>query len=155
MIEDVAHVIQLATAPVFLVMGVGSLLSVLTGRLGRVFDRARVLEKEQVEGPTPARGHAIRTELRALVRRARSIYVAIALAASCALVVTVLIALAFVSAITKTELSTLIAILFVVAMVAFSSAIAAFLYEVYVASTTLKLRIDVDEAAPSVRASGT
>lgn len=44
-INDVAHVIQLAVAPVFLLTGVGAILSVLVNRLGRVVDRFRVLEK--------------------------------------------------------------------------------------------------------------
>ena len=43
----IAHVIQLAVAPVFLLTGVGALLSVMTNRLGRVIDRAE----------TPARDH--------------------------------------------------------------------------------------------------
>ena len=39
----IAHVIQLAVAPVFLLTGVGALLSVLTSRMARIIDRARVL----------------------------------------------------------------------------------------------------------------
>lgn len=41
-IADVAHVIQLAVAPVFLLAGVGSMLSVLVNRLARV-DRKSVV----------------------------------------------------------------------------------------------------------------
>ena len=40
----VAHAIQLAVAPVFLMSGIGAILVVMTNRLGRVIDRARVLE---------------------------------------------------------------------------------------------------------------
>ena len=36
-----SHVIQLAIAPVFLISGVATLLSVQTNRLGRIVDRAR------------------------------------------------------------------------------------------------------------------
>ena len=36
----IAHVIQLAVAPVFLISGVGALLAVLTNRLARIIDRA-------------------------------------------------------------------------------------------------------------------
>jgi len=43
-ISAIAHVIQLAIAPVFLISGVATLLSVLANRLGRIVDRARVLE---------------------------------------------------------------------------------------------------------------
>ena len=38
-IAAVAHVIQLAIAPVFLLTGIASLLVVLTNRLGRIIDR--------------------------------------------------------------------------------------------------------------------
>ena len=43
-IDAVAHVIQLSVAPVFLLSGIGAMLAVMTNRLARVIDRARVLE---------------------------------------------------------------------------------------------------------------
>jgi hypothetical protein len=39
-ITDIAHGIQLAVAPVFLLSGVGVTLTVLTNRLARIIDRA-------------------------------------------------------------------------------------------------------------------
>jgi hypothetical protein len=39
----IAHAIQLAVAPVFLLTGVASILSVLTNCLGRIIDRSRFL----------------------------------------------------------------------------------------------------------------
>ncbi len=60
MIENVttaSHVIQLAVAPVFLLTGIGAILSVLTGRLGRVVDRFRALNEKcdlpQVQAEPP------------------------------------------------------------------------------------------------------
>ena len=41
----IAHTIQLAVAPVFMLAGIGSFLNVLAGRLVRVVDRARALEE--------------------------------------------------------------------------------------------------------------
>ena len=41
----VAHVIQQSVAPVFLLSGVGAILSVLTNRLSRVIDRFRTLDE--------------------------------------------------------------------------------------------------------------
>jgi Protein of unknown function (DUF2721) len=35
----VAHAIQLAVAPVFLLTGIGAILAVMTNRLGRIIDR--------------------------------------------------------------------------------------------------------------------
>ena len=42
--DDIAHTIQAAITPVFLLAGIGSLLNVVAQRLGRTVDRARVLE---------------------------------------------------------------------------------------------------------------
>ena len=39
----IVRAIQLAVAPVFLLTGVASILSVLTSRLGRIIDRSRFL----------------------------------------------------------------------------------------------------------------
>ena len=43
--EALAQVIQLAVAPVFLLAGIAGLLGVLSTRLGRIIDRARVIER--------------------------------------------------------------------------------------------------------------
>ncbi|MFZ4110078.1 MAG: DUF2721 domain-containing protein, partial [Polymorphobacter sp.] len=45
-VQSVAANIQLAVAPVFLLTGIGSILSVLAARIGRVVDRARKVEIE-------------------------------------------------------------------------------------------------------------
>ncbi len=39
-VTTIAHQIQLAVAPVFLLAGIGSILNVLAGRLARVVERA-------------------------------------------------------------------------------------------------------------------
>ena len=43
-ITDITHVIQLAVAPVFLLTAIGTLITALNNRLGRVIDRRRVLQ---------------------------------------------------------------------------------------------------------------
>ena len=43
-IENIAGVIQLAVAPVFLLAGIAGMLNVMSIRLGRVVDRARIVE---------------------------------------------------------------------------------------------------------------
>ena len=45
-ITSIAHVIQLAVAPVFLFSGIAALLNVLNKRLSRIVDRARQLQNE-------------------------------------------------------------------------------------------------------------
>jgi len=69
-VTAVAHVIQLAVAPVFLLSGIGAMLAVMTNRLSRIVDRARVLEKDIIQSGTDA-SNLISDELHALERRAR------------------------------------------------------------------------------------
>ena len=45
-VVDIAHAIQLALAPVFLLSGIWVFLGVLASRLARIVDRARGMEKE-------------------------------------------------------------------------------------------------------------
>jgi Protein of unknown function (DUF2721) len=52
----VAHTIQLAVAPVFLLSGIGAILVVMTNRLGRIIDRARYWRTDWTTlGGTPPR----------------------------------------------------------------------------------------------------
>src|SRR5690349_24694544 len=71
-ITAVAHAIQLAVAPVFLLSGVGAMLAVLTNRLSRIIDRSRVLETQLATSP-PEVGAGMHTELQTLSRRAKLI----------------------------------------------------------------------------------
>jgi hypothetical protein len=45
------EIIQLALAPIFLIVGIGTLVNVATGRVGRVIDRARWFENLAREEP--------------------------------------------------------------------------------------------------------
>ena len=54
-VQGVGEVIRLAVAPVFLLSGVGIMLTVFTNRLARAVDRARTLEREAAAEPAEAR----------------------------------------------------------------------------------------------------
>ena len=77
-IDAIAHNIQLAVAPVFLLTGIASILNVLTNRLGRVIDRARKLEAELAAFDATTRDRALR-ELGILGRRMAAAHWAIGL----------------------------------------------------------------------------
>ena len=70
-VSGISHIIQLAVAPVFLLSGIGAMLAVMTGRIGRIVDRTRVLEPLLAESDGPQRT-AIQAELSRLSRRARA-----------------------------------------------------------------------------------
>lgn len=137
-ISAIAHVIQLAIAPVFLLTGIASLLGVLTNRLARVIDRARLLE-----GHLPDLTGEFKLvaggDLTMLSRRARLINRAISLCTTAALLVCVVIAVLFVSAFLSQDLSRLIAGLFVIAMGCVIAGLVSFLREVYFATQSLRI----------------
>jgi len=139
--EDISllvHAIQLAIAPVFLLTGLGALLSVMTTRLGRVIDRARKLEEQW--GAIDDRGRvAISIELEILARRARLAGWAINLCAAAALLVCAVIAALFIDVFTATNLKWFVGALFIVAMLAVIGGLISFLREVYLATHTLRI----------------
>lgn len=135
-IVGVSHVIQLAVAPVFLLTGVGAILSVLINRLARVVDRFRNLECVQQKTSGPAL-ESIRDEMNLLSRRARMIHWAIGLCTSCALLVCLVIAMLFVGSAVSINLSTAIAILFVLAMLALVLGLLCFLREITLARSSI------------------
>jgi hypothetical protein len=135
-IGDITHVIQLAVAPVFLLAGVGTLLAVLTNRLGRSVDRRRVLAHQLAavdHGLNDATVRAIGDELATVERRIRLIYLSISLDVGCALFVCVLIALAFIDALVSFDFSRYLAGLFIVAMFALIGSLLVFLREIFLA----------------------
>jgi hypothetical protein len=136
-ITDIAHGIQLAVAPVFLLSGVGVTLTVLTNRLARIIDRARSLEGSL---PTVTEGAAaaIHTELGVLSRRARLIHRAITLSTTCALLICVVIVALFAGVALGRDLSGLIVVLFIAGLCAFIGALVAFLLEIKAATASLR-----------------
>jgi len=135
-ITDVAHVIQLSVAPVFLLTGIGAILSVLINRLGRVVDRFRVLESLPADINEAARG-AARAEMNRLTRRARMVHWAIGLCTSSALLVCIVIATLFVGAATSVQTPGIIAALFIAAMLALVVGLLFFLREIALAKGSI------------------
>ena len=134
---DIVHLIQSAVAPVFLLSGVGVTLGVLTNRLARIVDRARLLEMRDDE-EEQARLDSTATSLRVLARRAHYINTAIALCTISALFVSLVVMSLFASAFVSINLSGAVAILFVAAMVCLTGAFGAFFIEVRIATQSLR-----------------
>jgi MFS family permease len=138
---DIAHVIQLAIAPVFLLTAVGTLLNVLTNRLGRAVDRRRLLVARLPELDAAVCASAS-SELHYLERRVKLIYLAIALAVLCALLICLLIAGAFVDAFVRYNFAKAIAAMFVLAMLALIGSLGAFLREIFLGVNTERCPIN-------------
>jgi hypothetical protein len=125
MSTDIAHLIQSALAPVFLLSGVGVTLGVMTGRLARAVDRARTLEEALTRHPADAR--QIHDDLRVLARRTRYIHAAITMCGCSAVLIALVVITLFANAFFGVDLAGLIAMLFVGAMVFITGAYLAFL----------------------------
>jgi hypothetical protein len=139
-VVDIAHAIQLAVAPVFLLSGIGVMLGVLTNRLARIVDRARKVE-ESLRQATAPDIPAAREQLRIASRRARFINVSITLCTIAALLIALVVALLFSSTFVPISLAVYVAALFVVAMMALVGALVSFLVEVRIATAALRIGV--------------
>jgi hypothetical protein len=137
-VVDIAHAIELALAPVFLLSGIWVFLGVLTSRLARIVDRARNMEKE-LRLPDARDVARIRSQLHALSQRARYINIAVTLGTVAALLVALVIALLFSSTFIPLNLAPPLALLFVLAMCALVAAFVSFLVEVRLAIAVLRI----------------
>ncbi|MGH8750673.1 MAG: DUF2721 domain-containing protein [Burkholderiales bacterium] len=134
----VSQAIQLAVAPVFLLAGIGAMLNVLSTRLGRIVDYARVLEARLLN--SSGKEHAeIQARLAVLSKRARLSNTAIGLSGLCALLICTVIVILFLEVFLSIEVPTLIGLMFILAMLAFIAALLCFLREVYIATANLRI----------------
>jgi hypothetical protein len=134
--SDLSHIIQLSVAPVFLLAGIGAFINVLAVRLGRIFDRSRILET-MLKSTDSTQKTEIMAELQALERRSKLAYIGIMLDIFAALFVCLLIAIAFTEHFFGFENRSSIGALFIASMLALIGGLIAFLREVFVAVKSL------------------
>jgi hypothetical protein len=137
-LTDIAHAIQLAVTPIFLLAGVGITVNILTARLGRIVDRARVLTEHRQAAEALASA-PLTAELAVLARRARLVYRAMALSITCALCLCLTVTALFVGSWLALNLATLITLLFVAAMLALIGALLTFFREIILATRHLRI----------------
>jgi hypothetical protein len=151
-INVVAHVIQQAVAPVFLLTGVGAILGVLTNRLSRIIDRFRTLDNliREARKTTPGAAasgvdhehHTARhrqREMTMLARRRILIHRAITLITTCALLVCLVIAMLFLGSEIGIDPSRVVSFLFVAAMLSLICGLICFLREISLATEQFDL----------------
>lgn len=139
---DIAHLIQIALTPIFLISAIGVTLNVLTSRLARIVDRARKMEETLRVGERGEDGQNLHAALDVLARRARYINSAITLITLSALFISLVVVMLFVNAFLRWELSVFIASMFVLSMLSLAAALTAFLIEVRIATRTLRIGIE-------------
>lgn len=135
---NIGQIIQLAIAPVFLLTGVGTNLTVLTNRLARIIDRSRVLEDMVSAQGAEKLSPNMRIELDELYQRSHLINRAITLSSTCALLICLVIAALFLGDALDLHLDKIVAALFVSGVLALIGSFIYFLREIFVATKTLR-----------------
>lgn len=134
----IAQTIQLALAPVFVLVAIGNVMNVLSQRLGRIVDRSRDLQGRHAatEG---AEHDALVREIRMADRRIVLIGRAILLLVSSALAIGLTVALLFVEEFAHAGLQPVAAMVFIVAIALLMAALVLFLKETREATEALRI----------------
>ena len=138
--SDVAHAIQLALAPVFLLTGIAGLLNVMASRLARIIDRGRSLTEQDL--PQHLQNPEVfQKELTRLERRRHYASLAISACTCSALLVCVVVAVIFLQVMLQVEFKWLISGLFTASTLILVVGLAYFLREVHLATRTVRIQV--------------
>lgn len=133
-VAEIERTIQLAIAPAFLLTGIFSLVTILANRLARMIDRERAVRAGLAE---PLPGEQI-----LIVRRARQVHRAIGACVLAAILLCLLIVMAFAGVLLGLEVAWVLAGLLVAAMLALMVALLLLLAEIGLAFRHLPLLDD-------------
>ncbi len=134
-------VIQAAIAPVVLISGVGLLLLTLSGRLGRIVDRTRLVAAELKSVGEDERAGLLH-QLNVLRHRARLIRLALTLSATAVALVGLVITLLFLGQIYPWHVTLVCTVLFVAALLCVVVAMFVFVRELTESLVALELSIE-------------
>lgn len=142
-LSDIAHIIDLAVAPVFLLAGIGSLLGVVTTRLARVIDRARVLEERAAAPRSDEEAARIRAELVNLDKRMQLAQRAVLLFSLAALMVCLVVATLFIGDFIGVPAGAFVALMFIAAMLSMAVGLLLFLREIQIGTRAIRVRAEL------------
>lgn len=143
-LNDIAHTIQLAMAPCFLLTAIGAILNMLTGRLARVVDRSRWIEQNFTAKNDPGHPYQVQ-QLRWIDERMRYANRALILCTISAVLICIVIAGLFTAVLFDLALAQPIAIIFVLAMLLLIAGLGMFLYEVRIAVHATRIQDELLE----------
>lgn len=139
-VAELVPILQIAIGPMILISGVGLLLLSMTNRLGRVIDRARMLDRELRPGSSED-PHRNREQLAILMLRARLLRRAIVLAATSVLLAACLVISLFLATLLQLDLGTVILLLFVGCLCSLIASMVEFIRDINQTLTALKLEV--------------
>lgn len=143
-VTTIAQTIQLSVSPVFLLAGLGAMLNVIAGRLGRVVDRARALEALHPRSTGPEHDRHV-WELRLLDRRMAVINAALFLCVASAILICCVVALLFVAELINLHIGSVLAVMFIVAMLLLIVGLVMFMIEVRMSLRATHVRVELLE----------
>jgi Protein of unknown function (DUF2721) len=154
----IAQTIQLALAPVFVLVAIGNMLNLISTRLGRVVDRSRILQDLHMR--TDGLEHdMVVSEIRLVDRRMGLATRAIRLLVMASLMIGTTVALLFLEEVIDVNLQMVAAGTFIVALALLMWGLLLFLRETQVATHALQIPRDYLELhrdlPPSARRAGT
>ena len=129
----VISVLQTALTPAFLLVAVGSLLNVLTGRLSRIVDRSRDLQRQHAETEGDAHERVV-SELRIIERRMRVVGSSILFAVLSAITVCIMIALLFLMGLSDYSATWVAVAVFMLALLLLAACLFQFVREIRLAT---------------------
>ncbi|RJE77375.1 hypothetical protein BGP78_08490 [Pseudoalteromonas sp. MSK9-3] len=137
-ILTMAKVIQTAVAPVFLITGIAATLGVLSNRLARITDRARLLDRKVNSSQDDILKTSLCTEMRALLKRSRCIHIAFSMSVLSALLVCAVVMLLFTSHLYTIPVGITLSSCFIAAMMLLMGAFLALLAEIFLATRSMR-----------------
>jgi hypothetical protein len=137
-ISNIAQIIQLAIAPVFLLAGLGGILNVVASRLARVVDRVRTLERDYPTADAELQAEELR-ELAILDRRMGLCHWSVALCTAAALLICLVVMILFIADLISLNFALPVSLLFVAAMVSVTVGLSLFLFEVTIATRSVRV----------------
>lgn len=145
--DTIITLLQTALTPAFLLVALGSLLNLFTGRLARIVDRSRILQK-RYSSTTGIEHELIVSELRDLEKRIGIVNMSIGIGVLSAITVCILISLLFIMGFGNIDLTIYVSAAFVIAMIFMASSLIMFLREVNYAIINLHIREEFLELPP-------
>ncbi|MES2423636.1 MAG: DUF2721 domain-containing protein [Pseudomonadota bacterium] len=133
----IAHGIQLAVAPVFLLTAVSGMIGAAAGRLARIIDRARIVEARIAAEPAGDQQQMAWRELGDLRTRGLLANSAIALLTLCAVMIGLTIIVLFLGETTELQILRIAVVGFLGGVACFIFALACFLAETVMATRLL------------------
>ena len=142
---SITEIMQTAVTPVFLLAGIGALLNVMTGRLGRIIDRLRYLQS-YLSRVNAHDQEIILLNRKRLIFRTRFINTSIFFCAVSGLIVCIVIGSLFVGGIYQILLDSFISFAFILCMICLILSLIFLIFEILYATRTSRKNILATES---------